>query len=62
MRAGEAQVLAQELHQQGARVDITGDGFTVHRQGDGGHWFSSLDCLKGLDLGAPADKPGDGTG
>ena len=37
MRAGEPQVLAQELHQQGARIDITGDGFAVHRHCDGGH-------------------------
>ena len=32
MGAGEPQVLAQELHQQGARIDIAGDGFAVHRQ------------------------------
>src|SRR5262245_24509720 len=37
MRAGQPQVLAQELHQQGARVDVTGDGFAVHRHSDGGH-------------------------
>ena len=31
MRAGEAQILAQELHQQRARIDVGGDGlpFTV---------------------------------
>ena len=39
MGAGEPQVLAQELHQQGARIDVTGDGFAVHRQCDGGHGF-----------------------
>jgi hypothetical protein len=37
MGTGEPQVLAQELHQQGARVDVTGDGFAVHRHCDGGH-------------------------
>ena len=37
MGAGEAQVLAQELHEQRARVDVGGDGLTVHRQGNGGH-------------------------
>jgi hypothetical protein len=25
------------LHQKGARIDVTGDGFAVHRQCDGGH-------------------------
>ena len=39
MGAGEPQVLAQVLHQQGARIDVTGDGFAVHRQCDGGHGF-----------------------
>ena len=37
MRAGEPQVLAQQLHQKRARVDIGGDGLTVHRQGNGCH-------------------------
>src|SRR5215813_11173929 len=37
MGAGEPQVLAQELHQQRARIDVTGDGLAVHRQSDGGH-------------------------
>ena len=37
MGAGEPQVLAQELHQQGARIDVTGDGLAVHRHRDGGH-------------------------
>ncbi len=32
MGAGQPQILAQELHQQGARIDVTGDGFAVHRQ------------------------------
>jgi hypothetical protein len=39
MGAGEPQVLAQKLHQKGARIDVTGDGFAVHRQCDGGHGF-----------------------
>jgi hypothetical protein len=37
MGAGEAQVLAQELHQKSAWVDVTGDGLAVHRHSDGGH-------------------------
>src|SRR5215510_6699496 len=37
MGAGEPQVLAQELDQQRARIDVTGDGLAVHRQSDGGH-------------------------
>ena len=41
MRAGEAQVLAQELHQQRARIDVGGDGLAVHRHADGGHLGSS---------------------
>ena len=35
MRAGEPQILAQKLHQQRARIDVGGDGFAVHRQGNG---------------------------
>src|SRR5215813_998527 len=34
---GEPQVVAQELHQQRARIDVTGDGLAVHRQSDGRH-------------------------
>src|SRR5258707_1392236 len=37
MGAGQAQVLAQELHQKGARVEVAGDGLAVHRHRDGGH-------------------------
>ena len=37
MGAGEPQVFAQQLHQQRARIDIGGDGFAVHRQGNGCH-------------------------
>src|SRR3954469_22439398 len=37
MRAGQAQGLTQELHQQGARIDVTGDGLAVHRHRDGRH-------------------------
>src|SRR5262249_21229933 len=32
-------VLAQELHQHRARIDVTGDGLAVHRQSDGGHVY-----------------------
>ena len=41
MGAGEAQGLAQELHEQRARLDVAGDGFAVHRHADGGHSHSS---------------------
>src|SRR5947209_20423794 len=39
MCAGEPQVLAQELHQESARINITGDGLAVHRQCNGGHAY-----------------------
>ena len=42
MGAGQAQVLAQELHEQRARLDIAGDGLAVHRHADGGHVFLLL--------------------
>src|SRR6478752_986931 len=48
MGAGEPQVLTQVLHQKGARIDVTGDGFAVHRQCDGGHGFPPRDPAKGL--------------
>ena len=41
MRAGEPQVLAQELDQERAGIDIGGDGFAVHRHRDGRHRHSS---------------------
>jgi hypothetical protein len=41
-------VLTQVLHQKGARIDVTGDGFAVHRQCDGGHGFPPQDPAKGL--------------
>jgi hypothetical protein len=31
MRAGQAQILAQEFHQKRARFDVTSDGFAIHR-------------------------------
>src|SRR5262249_54145045 len=37
MRAGQAEVFAEKLHQQGARFDIASDGFAVHRYGHGRH-------------------------
>ena len=40
MGAGQAQMLAQELHQQGAGVDIRGDGIAVYDQGNLGHQHS----------------------
>jgi hypothetical protein len=36
---GKAEIFTQELHQQGARFDITGDGLAVHRHGHGCHDF-----------------------
>jgi hypothetical protein len=53
MGAGEAQGLAQELHQEGARFDVAADGFSVHRHAHQGHSLSFSDrqvrptCLKG---------------
>jgi hypothetical protein len=37
MGAGQPQILAQELHQQGAGIDIGVDGIAVHDQGNFGH-------------------------
>jgi hypothetical protein len=37
MGAGQAEILPQELHQKRARIDVAGDGFTVHRHCDGCH-------------------------
>ena len=37
MGAGEAEMLAQELHQQGAVLDRAGHRLAVHRHGHGGH-------------------------
>jgi hypothetical protein len=37
MGAGQPQILAQKLHQEGAGVDIGIDGITVHDQGNLGH-------------------------
>src|SRR5215510_11688821 len=54
MRAGEPQVLAQELHQERARIDVTGDGLAVHRQSDGGH-DNLLERAKRPVLAPPAE-------
>src|SRR5581483_7663116 len=37
MRSGESEMFAEELHQQGARFDISADGFPVHRHRYGRH-------------------------
>ena len=37
MGAGQPQILAQQLHQKRARIDIDGDGFAVHGEGYGCH-------------------------
>ena len=42
MRAGQAQMLAQELHQQRTVLDLAGFGLAVHRDGYGWHSSSSL--------------------
>jgi hypothetical protein len=31
MGAGQPQILAQKLHQERTRFDITGNGFAIHR-------------------------------
>jgi hypothetical protein len=38
MRAGQPQLLPQELHQQSASLDGSLDGFAVHGQRNGRHW------------------------
>src|SRR6266566_2103188 len=45
MGAGQPQVLAQELHQEGAGVDIGSYGITVHNQRNLGHQDSLLPAL-----------------
>jgi len=45
---GQPQMLAEKLHQKGARIDIRGDGFAIHDQGNLGHMRS---------LSAPHDVP-----
>ena len=42
MRAGQPQVLAQELDQERSGVDIGGDGFSVHRHRNGWHGIPLL--------------------
>jgi hypothetical protein len=51
MCPGQAQILAEELHQQGAGVDIGGYGITVHNQGNFGHQHS-LFCPRRRRLSA----------
>ena len=50
MGAGQPQILAQQLHQQRARIDVGGDGFAVHREGNGCHMrllgFPKKRCLR----------------
>src|SRR5258705_5548692 len=61
MGAGEPQVLTQVLHQKGARIDVTGDGFAVHRQCDGGHGFLLEIRPKAL-FSAPTGRAGGRSG
>jgi hypothetical protein len=48
MRAGEPQVLAQELHQQRALFDVAVDRLSVHRHGDRRHDFLLISGSKPL--------------
>jgi hypothetical protein len=43
MGPGEVEVVAQEMDQQGAVLDVDGDGLAVHRQFDCRHGKSSPD-------------------
>src|SRR6266852_5613047 len=45
MGAGQPQILAQKLHQQGAGVDVGVDGIAVHDQGNLGHSVLSSSAL-----------------
>ena len=68
MGAGQPQILAQELHQEGAGVDIGVDGITVHNQGNLGHSAlsssalphctaaQSLKSLQGHNMGHPGNE------
>ena len=42
MGAGQPQVLAQELDEQRAPLDLAADRFAVHRHGNDGHAFNSV--------------------
>src|SRR5262249_38991952 len=50
-----------ESHQKRAWIDVTGDGFAVHRQCDGGHGSPPRNSTKGLVF-APAGGTGGGSG
>jgi hypothetical protein len=54
MGAGQPQILAQELHQQGAGLDIRLDGIAVHNQGDLGH--STLSFAVPSHIGGTVNK------
>jgi hypothetical protein len=60
MSAGQPQVLAQKLHEQGAGVDIGIDGITVHNKRNLGHSALSssalLHCTAAQSL-EPFQKP-----
>jgi hypothetical protein len=38
MGSGQVELLTQEMDEQRAALDLTGDGFSVHRHRYGGHW------------------------
>ena len=42
MGPGQTQILTEELHQQGAGVDIGVDGIAVHDEGNFGHQYSLI--------------------
>jgi hypothetical protein len=50
MRAGEPQMLAQELDKQSARIDFSCDGLTVHGHRNGDRLGSLLGCHGGFLL------------
>jgi hypothetical protein len=53
MGAGEAQMLAQELNQQGASLHLAGNALAVHRHAHDGHAWSSWPPLWPLSLARP---------
>jgi hypothetical protein len=57
MRAGEAQVLAQELDQQGARIDVGLGVLAVHLHGNCGHHAPPLLAPNGRLLNARRKSP-----
>ena len=57
MRAGEAEILAQELNQQRARLDVAGDRLAVHGHGHGHRHFRVLPRATFIGGGRRGDAP-----